>query len=162
MTDSLEGTTLPQITLEATGLNPKSNEVGRFEIPIGFQGAWSVLYFYPKDDTPGCTRQACGYRDQTLPEGVRLFGVSADSIESHFQFEEKFQLNFPLLSDSEKRLADALGVLDAQTGDLSRDSFLIDPQGRVVRVWRNVHPVDSVEATLAEARERAQATGQAG
>ena len=121
-----------------------------------------VIYFYPKDDTPGCTRQACGYRDQIedfKSVGLQVFGVSMDDETSHQAFQSKFDLNFPLIVDSEKVLSEALGVFGEQTwGDktymgLSRDSFLIDPDGKVAFEWRKVNPDETVSDTLAKAKE---------
>ena len=119
-----------------------------------------VLYFYPKDDTPGCTKQACAYRDDLQKfqdAGVKLFGVSMDDIASHDAFQSKFSLNFPLLCDPEHKLADALGVYGDHevrgfkyTG-LSRDTFLVSPEGKVTRVWRQVDPVSTSDETYAAA-----------
>lgn len=150
MSDSWEGKKLPNVTLKST----EGNEV---HLPDDLLGAWTILYFYPKDDTPGCTKQACSYRDhlaQFLSSGAKVYGISLDSIESHKDFIQKYSLTFPLLSDSEHQLSEELGVYGEQSWKgksflgLSRDSFLIDPQGQVAKVWRKVDPVESVASTL--------------
>jgi peroxiredoxin Q/BCP len=106
-----------------------------------------VLYFYPKDDTPGCTTEACGFRD-ALPEfdqlGVRVIGVSPDGVGSHQRFVEKYGLTFPLLSDGEKTLANAYGVwaLKKNYGreymGIVRSTFLVGADGMIHKVWRGV------------------------
>jgi peroxiredoxin Q/BCP len=97
-----------------------------------------LLYFYPKDDTPGCTKQACGLRDRMgdlQKDGVEVIGVSFDSAESHRQFRSKHSLNFPLLADTDGRIADAFGVRrEAGKNIARRASFLIGRDGRVVHV----------------------------
>ena len=106
-----------------------------------------VLYFYPRDDTPGCTIQACGLRDDaaTLAEmGVLVLGVSPDSVASHVRFRKKFDLNFPLLADVDHKVAEAYGVwrekvnFGVKTLGIVRSSFLIDEAGRVIDLWRKV------------------------
>lgn len=117
-------------------------------------GKWTVLYFYPKDDTPGCTTQACSYRDNLQRfESLRVdvFGVSADDLDSHASFAKKHRLNFPLLSDAKRELASSLGVKG--TIFLSRDTFLIDPKGKIVSVWRGVNPSETVAETLATVKQ---------
>ncbi len=113
------------------------------------RGRKVVLYFYPKDDTPGCTVQACDFRD-SLPlfEGVDalVLGVSADSLASHAKFRSKFELNFPLLSDGDHRVSEAYGVWKEKKRygrsfmGIERSTFLIDEAGVVADVWRNVKP----------------------
>ena len=106
-----------------------------------YRGKWVVLYFYPKDDTPGCTIEACKFRD-SLTElqklGVVILGVSKDSVASHKKFSQKYHLNFPVLSDESKetiRAYDAWGVL----GTL-RKTYLIGPEGEIKKVYNNVNP----------------------
>lgn len=104
----------------------------------------TLFYFYPKDDTPGCTKQACGYRDHYedfTKAGIQVFGVSKDSTTSHEAFSQKYNLPFPLIADTDKALAEALEVS-------GRDSFLVDPQGKVVAAWKKVSPKTTVEKTL--------------
>lgn len=150
MADTLEGTTLPTLTL-------LSSSGAHVALPADFAGRWLVLYFYPKDDTPGCTRQACTYRDNADAfdeNGAVIVGVSADGLESHQAFVGKYSINFPLLVDAGHALANALGVWrDAEwngqkyTG-LQRDSFLVDPHGVIRRVWRGVDPSTTMAETF--------------
>lgn len=103
-----------------------------------FAGKQAVLlYFYPKDDTPGCTKQACGLRDrmgELKSAGVEVVGVSFDPAESHRQFRQKHQLNFTLLADPEGKIADAFGVRVAGQNRARRVSFLIGKDGRILHV----------------------------
>lgn len=120
-----------------------------------WRGRWLVLYFYPKDDTPGCTREACHFRDDiqgVRARGAEVVGVSLDSTASHRAFAEKYALPFPLLADPDRRVAAAYGSLFA-LGPLAfarRDSFIIDPQGRVARVYRGVDPQAHAEQVLSD------------
>ena len=149
MTDNIEGKTLPRLRLRATSL-------GHISVPEDLMNAWTLLYFYPKDDTPGCTKQACAYRDdRTKFEelGVKVFGVSLDDVPSHEAFTSKYGLNFPLISDPDHQLADFFGVYGEREWQgkkfmgLSRDTFLIDPQGRVARSFRGVNPTTTSQET---------------
>lgn len=137
-TGNVEGKTLSSITV-------KGNSGKSYSFPENFKGyPLTLFYFYPKDDTPGCTRQACYYRDsysEFTDAGIQIFGVSKDSVESHDAFSQKYTLPFPLIADTDKKLAEALEV----TG---RDSFLIDPSGKVVAAWKKVSPDTTVTKTL--------------
>ena len=100
-----------------------------------------VLYFYPKDDTPGCTKEACGFRDnlQSLREmGAEIIGVSLDSVDSHKKFASKYSLPFPLISDKEKRIAGAYGVLKDTGTSVNRATFIIDKAGKIAKVFPKV------------------------
>ena len=149
MAEAIEGKALPTLSLTAT-------EVGQVDLPRDLLGHYTLIYFYPKDDTPGCTKQACAYRDdsQKFRElGVRLYGVSLDDLTSHEAFAGKFSLNFPLLSDPEHKLADFFGVFGEREWKgkkffgLSRDTFLVDPEGRVARAFRGVDPTTTAQET---------------
>ncbi|MEE8118160.1 MAG: peroxiredoxin [Gammaproteobacteria bacterium] len=110
-----------------------------------YQGQWVVLYFYPKDGTPGCTTEACNFRDDILrfkAMGVKLLGVSVDDIESHSEFAEKHQLPFPLLADASKNVTETYGVLrDSSIGKIAnRETFIIGPEGTIVRHYAKVDP----------------------
>jgi len=119
-----------------------------------FEGRRVVLYFYPKDNTPGCTRQACDLRDE-MPsfEGADavILGVSPDSVESHRKFKEKYGLNFPLLADTEHEVAEAYGVWQEKSmfgrkyWGIVRSTFLIGADGQIEEVWRRVSPRDHAE-----------------
>lgn len=110
-----------------------------------YRGRWVVLYFYPKDDTPGCTTEACNFRDD-LPTlralGVQILGVSIDSTASHAQFAKKYGLPFPLLADTSGRVASTYDALTSfgLVKFARRHSFIIDPDGRIAKVYRNVKP----------------------
>ena len=114
-----------------------------------FRGRKVVLYFYPKDDTPGCTTQACDLRDShadILAEGAVVLGVSPDSVASHQKFRNKYQLNFPLLSDEDHRVAQAYGVWKEKSmygrkyWGVERSTFLLDEEGEILEAWRKVKP----------------------
>lgn len=123
-----------------------------------FAGKWVVLYFYPKDDTPGCSKEACGFRDvyaQLQKKGAVVLGVSADSTKSHAKFTEKFQLPFPLLADETREIVEAYGVWGEKTFmgrkyfGIHRVTFLIGPDGRVKAVWPKVKPEEHAAEVLA-------------
>jgi len=146
--DTTVGKTLPTMSFEVDG--GKS-----LNLPGDWAGKWTVLYFYPKDDTPGCTKQACGYRDNInafTQMGVQVYGVSADDLTSHAAFRDKFSLNFPLIFDKDKKLATYLGAVKPE-GGISRDTFLVDPKGTVKFVWRKVSPEATIQETLNAAKE---------
>lgn len=125
-----------------------------------FLGARVVLYFYPKDDTPGCTTQACDFRDRSVSfkeTGTVVLGVSPDSVASHAEFKEKFDLAFPLLVDEDHAICEEYGVWKEKSmygrkyWGVERSTFLIDEMGVVVKVWRKVNPeghADEIERLL--------------
>jgi peroxiredoxin Q/BCP len=128
-----------------------------------FRGSPLVLYFYPKDDTPGCTAQACGLRDAwgELAGGARIFGVSVDSAASHEKFIGKYQLPFPLLADPEKKIVADYGVWVEKSMygrnymGTERTTFVIDGRGRISAILRKVKPAEHVgelRAALAAAK----------
>ncbi len=119
-----------------------------------FKGKYLVLYFYPKDDTPGCTKEACDFRDQigSLRElGAEVLGVSADDTSSHEKFAGKYGLNFPLLADDGAVIAKAYGAYGQKNmyGKISegimRKTFLIDPNGEIIKAWGKVSVEGHVE-----------------
>jgi thioredoxin-dependent peroxiredoxin len=120
------------------------------------KGRAVVLYFYPRDDTPGCTREACAFRDlkaELAERGAVVLGVSSDSLESHAKFRDKYGLNFPLLADTNHKIAEKYGawreknMYGKKTIGIQRSTFLIDPAGRVARVWKQVK-VDGHDARV--------------
>jgi peroxiredoxin Q/BCP len=123
-----------------------------------FRGKRVVLYFYPKDDTPGCTRQACGFRDiygGIAQKNAVVLGVSPDGLESHQAFRDKFSLPFPLLIDEDRKICEAYGVWQERqrpTGEkfmgVARSHFVIDERGKIIDVQYNVSPEDSVSRGL--------------
>ncbi len=122
-----------------------------------YAGKWVLLYFYPKDDTPGCTKEACMIRDN-FPEfkklKVAVFGVSTDSVKSHGKFAEKYDLPFILLSDEEKELVGKYGVwqkkkfMGREYMGTMRTSFLIDPLQKIVKIYESVKPDIHAEEVL--------------
>jgi peroxiredoxin Q/BCP len=118
-----------------------------------FRGSPVVLYFYPKDDTPGCTAQACGLRDAWGELGTRanIFGVSVDSGASHEKFIKKYQLPFPLLSDDDKKIVESYGVWVEKSMygkkymGAERSTFVIDGAGRISAILRKVKPEEHVD-----------------
>ncbi len=130
------------------------DQEGRIHRLSDYRGKWVVLYFYPKDDTPGCTKEACGFRDRMgdLQElGAVVLGVSADDVQSHKRFAEKYGLNFPLLADPGREVILAYGawgkknLYGKEYEGVLRQTFLIDPEGRIAKVWRKVSPEDHAE-----------------
>ena len=120
------------------------------------KGKLAVVYFYPKDETPGCTKQACALRDafgEYEESGVVIFGVSRDSEESHKKFRASHQLPFPLVSDESGKVQEAYGVPSKIPGMASRVSFLVDRQGKVAKVWPDVDPALHADQVLSAARE---------
>lgn len=110
-----------------------------------YSGKWVVLYFYPKDDTPGCTKEACNFRDDYFRIrglGAVVMGVSLDDVSSHKEFAEKYHLPFSLLSDSKKVVAEAYNVLRGfgPVSYSSRQTFIIDPEGKIAKHYENVRP----------------------
>ena len=125
------------------------------------RGKRTILYFYPKDDTPGCTKQAQAFRDMVdafQAAGVSVVGVSTDGVASHGKFKSKHGLNFPLLADEERTLAEAFGVWVEKSMygkkymGMERASFLIDDAGVVRQAWRRVKVPGHAEAVLAAAK----------
>ena len=123
------------------------------------KGKTVVLYFYPKDDTPGCTREACSFRDgfgEIQKKGAVVLGVSPDSVESHKKFKEKFHLNFQLLSDGEKKVVNAYRVWKQKTlygrkyMGIERTTFVIDADGRIKKIFPKVKVDGHYEEVLAE------------
>jgi thioredoxin-dependent peroxiredoxin len=123
------------------------------------RGSRVILYFYPKDDTSGCTAQACEFRD-SLPaieeKGARVLGVSPDPVRSHQKFKSKYDLNFPLLADEDHQVAEAYGVWKEKSmygrtyWGIERSTFLIDEEGRIARAWRKVKPRGNADLVAAE------------
>ena len=117
-------------------------------------GKKTVLYFYPKDDTSGCTKEACAFRDRMgdyEQADIQVYGVSLDSPESHRRFREKNNLNFPLLTDEGGRAAEALGVLRENRKRANRVTFLLDQDGRIARVYPEVSPETHADEILQDA-----------
>lgn len=124
-----------------------------------FKGKKVVLYFYPKDDTPGCTKESCAFRDgmdEIRESGAVVLGVSGDSVDSHKKFAKKFNLNFPLLSDERKTMLQAYGVWKEKSlygrkfMGIERTTFIIDEQGRIDDIFQKVKVDGHLEEVLGE------------
>jgi len=123
------------------------------------RGKNGILYFYPKDDTPGCTKEACAFRDhfaEFKKRGAVVLGVSTDPVKSHEKFVEKFKLPFMLLADEDKKIVTAYGVwgeksfMGRKYMGTHRVTFLIGPDGRIKRIWPQVKPEEHAAEVLAE------------
>ncbi len=131
------------------------------------RGKWVVLYFYPKDNTPGCTTQACELRDNIFAyrrANVVVLGVSVDDVASHKEFAEAHGLPFPILADPTKATAKAYGVLYKALGVMDvarRETFLIDPKGNVAKHYRNVNPKGHSDMVLADLKSLGAPIGAA-
>lgn len=124
-----------------------------------YRGRWVVLYFYPKDDTPGCTKEACQFRDATdalQRRGAVVLGVSPDDEASHEKFADKFSLPFPLLADVDKKVCEKFGVwrekvnFGRKSMGVVRSTFIIDPQGKIAHRWKKVKVADHADQVLAK------------
>jgi peroxiredoxin Q/BCP len=122
-----------------------SDQNGELHRLADYRGQWVVLYFYPKDDTPGCTEEACHFRDDILQLkglGAQVLGVSLDDREAHTDFSKKYSLQFPLLADTGGKVAASYGSL-RNLGIMKiahRHTFIIDPAGRIAKIYRKVTP----------------------
>lgn len=128
-----------------------------------YRGKWVLVYFYPKDDTPGCTKEACSIRDN-FPKftklKVKVFGISVDSIKSHKKFAEKYKLPFTLLADEDKKVVKKYGVwvkkkfMSKEYMGIIRTSFLIGPKGVIVKIYENVKPEIHAEEVLSNLNKK--------
>lgn len=124
-----------------------------------YAGQWVLIYFYPKDDTPGCTKEACALRDEFPAFGklkAKIFGVSADTVASHKKFATKYKLPFTLLADPEKGMIEAYGVwgkkkfMGREYLGISRSSYLINPEGKIEKVYEKVNPLTHADEVLTD------------
>jgi len=146
-----EGSEAPEFTLPADdGSKVKLKDL---------RGGPVVLYFYPRDDTPGCTKEACAFRDRRkdlVKAGAKVFGVSTDDVTSHVKFRDKYELNFPLLADIDHKTAEKYGawreknMYGKKSWGVQRSTFLIDAEGIVRKVWKKVS-VDGHDQQVLEA-----------
>jgi peroxiredoxin Q/BCP len=131
---------------------------GKWHALEDYRGRWVVVYFYPKDNTPGCTTQACELRDNIFAFrdiGAVILGISVDDVESHKAFAAEHGLPFPILADADKKVSTSYGVLTRFLGMMElarRDTFIVDPQGRIARHYMKVDPKGHSEMVLAELR----------
>lgn len=131
------------------------DQKGDWHTLADYRGKWLVVYFYPKDDTPGCTTEVCTFRDDVLKlhkAGAQVVGISLDDVKSHAAFAEKYHVPFPLLSDSSQSTAKAYGVLSSKMGFTyaRRETFLLDPAGKVAKRYLNVDPKENSGQVLAD------------
>lgn len=150
----LENTKAPAFTLAAhDGSKLKLSDL---------KGSSVVLYFYPADDTPGCTREACAFRDRSAELkrlGAKVFGISPDDVASHVKFRDKYQLNFPLLADPDHAVAEKYGawreknMYGKKKMGIARSTFLIDGDGKIVKVWKAVKVDGHDEHVIAALKE---------
>ena len=131
----------------------------RTRVSVRFQGKHVILYFYPRDNTPGCTKEACAFRDDFAAfkkKGAVVLGVSTDSAKSHDKFAEKYQLPFTLVADEDKKIVQAYGAwgeksfLGRKYQGTYRVTFLIGPDGRIKKIWPAVKPAEHAEEVLGE------------
>jgi peroxiredoxin Q/BCP len=134
-----------------------ADDQGRNVTPATLAGAWTVIYAYPKDATPGCTTEACDFRDnwaRVQAAGARVYGISRDSVASHQKFKTNQKLPFPLLSDPEKALLAPLGawgkkvMYGKETEGIIRSTFLVDPKGVIRHVWPKVSVKGHVQEVM--------------
>lgn len=131
------------------------DQTGQLHSLEDYRDRWVVLYFYPKDETPGCTTEACEFRDSIFEFqkfNAQILGVSFDSIESHFKFAEHNELPFPLLADTEGKAAEAYGVKTKMFGMTvaKRQTFLVDPVGNIAKHYESVQPATHSTEVLAD------------
>ena len=145
-----EGAIAPKFSAAASG--------GGTVALADYQGQNVVLYFYPRDDTPGCTKEACTFRDHFADfkkKGAVIFGISTDPIKSHEKFAAKYKLPFPLLADEDKKIVEAYGVWGEKSFmgrkylGTNRVTFLIGPDGRIKKIWPAVKPEEHAAEVLA-------------
>jgi peroxiredoxin Q/BCP len=145
------------------------DQAGSWHTLAEYRGRWLVLYFYPKDETPGCTTQACELRDNIFAfrkAGATILGISVDDVASHKEFAAKHSLPFTILADSSKQAARDYGVLVKFMGVMElaqRDTFIIDPEGRIAQHWVKVDPQGHSQLVLKElAALQLKAAGKSG
>jgi peroxiredoxin Q/BCP len=144
------------------------DQAGTWHELADYRGKWVVLYFYPKDNTPGCTTQACEFRDNIFAYrdlGAVILGVSVDDVASHKAFADEHSLPFPILADAGKETAAAYGTLTKYVGiaELARrDTFIVDPQGKVAKHYVKVDPKGHSESVLADLKQLAGAQAPKG
>jgi peroxiredoxin Q/BCP len=143
---------------KAPAFSAATNGGGKVSL-ADFVGKHVVLYFYPKDDTPGCTKEACAFRDhfaEFKKKSAVVLGVSTDPVKSHDKFVEKFKLPFTLLADEDRKIVEAYGVWGQKSFmgrkylGTHRATFLIGPDGRIRKIWPKVKPEEHAEEVLAE------------
>lgn len=151
----------PQAGDDAPGFNLQDQN-GDWHTLEDYRGSWLAVYFYPKDDTPGCTTEACSFRDNMFAFeaiGAKVVGISVDDVASHKEFSDKYKLPFTILADEEKKVSDAYGVLRSYMllKIASRQSFIVGPDGKVARHYEKVDPDTHTQEVLADIQELMEA-----
>ncbi len=135
------------------------DQLGKYHALSDYVGKWLVVYFYPKDDTPGCTKEACNFRDtgqDFSKRNVMIIGISKDSVSSHKNFSEKYHLTFPLLSDPDHRIIEQFGAwgkkkfLGREYEGTHRNTYLIDPEGNIAKEYNGVNPLTHAQQILSD------------
>ena len=144
----------PTVGSDAPSFNLQDQN-GEWHTLGDYRGQWLAVYFYPRDDTPGCTTEACNFRDNIYAFkaiGAAVVGISVDDVDSHKEFSDKYKLPFTILADEDGKTATAYGVLkDYKLLKLaSRQSFLINPEGKVVKHYADVDPDEHTDQVLAD------------
>lgn len=137
---------------------------GKVHSLTDYTGKWLVLYFYPKDDTPGCTAEACAFRDghEDLAALAEVVGVSKDTMRSHKKFADKYHLNFTLLADPEHKTIEAFGswqpkkFMGREFIGTNRDTFIINPSGQIIKEYRGVDPKTHATEIIADLKKLQQ------
>ncbi len=139
-----------------------SDQDGKEHSLKDYKGSWLVIYFYPKDDTPGCTKEACNFRDASSEFkklGVEVVGISKDTVKSHKKFEKKYDLNFTLLADPEHKVIDAYGawgrkkMMGREFDGTIRNTYIVNPEGDIVKSYEKVDPTTHSEEILKDLAE---------
>lgn len=132
---------------------------GKYHALSDYVGKWVVVYFYPKDDTPGCTKEACGFREaekEFAKRDVVIIGISKDSVSSHKKFADKYHLTFSLLSDPDHTVIEKFGAwgkkkfLGREYEGTHRNTYLIDPKGNIIKTYTGVNPLTHVQQVLSD------------
>jgi thioredoxin-dependent peroxiredoxin len=138
----MQTTSRPEVGQQAPDFTAANTEGRKIRLS-DYRGKKVVLYFYPKDDTPGCTVESCGFRDsyQVIRDtGAEILGVSVDDVGSHGRFTEKYRLPFTLVADVDKKITESYGVVNEKSKMARRVTFLIDAQGKIFKVFDPVKP----------------------
>ena len=147
-------TDAPAVGTDAPAFNLQDQN-GEWHALENYRGQWLAVYFYPRDDTPGCTKEACNFRDNIYAFkaiGAAVVGISVDDVESHKEFSDKYKLPFTILADEDGQTARAYGVLrDYKLVKLaSRQSFLVSPEGEIAKHYDDVDPDTHTDEVLAD------------
>ena len=155
----ITGTSIAEINTGQTAPNFNlQDQNGNWHTLDNYKGQWVVLFFYPKDQTPGCTTEACNFRDNIFEFqklNTQILGVSLDDIESHQAFSEKYSLPYPILADVNKECATEYGVLGKfmMMTIAKRQSFLINPEGQIVKHYKKVDPDTHTQEVIIDLKQ---------